>query len=106
MFKTIRNTLVVGTALILVAAFARVSYLQSLTDPANQIVQDTSVVDHGDIVVTVSASGPIQPALKLPLVFLQTGKVQTVQVTEGQTVLKGQTLATLDTTAQQNALAN
>ncbi len=106
MFKALRNMIVIGSVVIFIAAFGRMRYVQSVTDPANSAVQDSSTVDRGDILLTVSASGPIHAAQELPLVFLSTGNVMSVNVQEGQHVLKGQTLAMLDTRAQQNALAD
>ena len=106
MFKLLRNLTIIGSVIIFIAAFGRLRYVESVNNSTNTVVQDSSIVDHGDIVLTVSASGPIHAAQELPLVFLDTGKVAHLDVHEGQYVLQGQTLAALDTRAQQDALAN
>lgn len=106
MYKTVRNVLVIGVLVILLAAFARVRYVADSAQRQTITVQDSMIVDRGDIALTVSANGPIRANQELPLLFMATGKVQTINVLEGQRVLKGQTLATLDTRLQKAALAN
>ncbi len=106
MFKIVRNVTLIGGVLILIAGFGRVQYVGSVLVAARGIVQESSLVDRGDITLSVSASGPLQPVQELPMVFLATAKVSAINVVEGQHVLKGQTLALLDTHQQQNALAN
>jgi HlyD family secretion protein len=106
MFKAFRNILLIGTVLILITAYARVRYIADIAQRDTVQLQDSMIVERGDVVLTVSASGPIRANQELPLIFLATGRVQTVNVTEGQRVLKGQTIATLDTKAQSTALAN
>ena len=54
------------------------------------------VVERGDVVVTVSATGAIAPRSQLNLSFETMGKVAEVLVEEGQTVKAGQLLARLD----------
>lgn len=104
--KLIRNVLIAGALLIFAAAFVRVRYVENVLKPSDTVIQESGTVDRGDIVLTVSASGPIHAQQELPLVFLGVGRVATVNVSEGQHVLKGQTIATLDTQAQQTALTN
>jgi RND family efflux transporter MFP subunit len=106
MYKAIRNVLLIGCLLILFAAYARFRYVEDVSQRETVLVQDSTVVERGDIILTVSASGPIRANQELPLVFLATGRIDTVNVEEGQHVLKGQTLATLDTRNQQAALTN
>src|SRR5579862_421947 len=53
---------------------------------------------------TVSASGTLQPGQQANLNFAVSGKVTAVDVTTGQTVTAGQTLATVDPTALQAQL--
>jgi HlyD family secretion protein len=59
-------------------------------------VQDTATIDQGDVLVTVSASGTLQPNRKVTLAFAATGKVASLAVAQGDHVLKGQVIATLD----------
>lgn len=105
MYKRLRNLLYVGCALILVTAFARVRFLSRLGD-SGVAIQETSVVDRGDIILAVSAAGPIRARNEVALAFPSAGTVARVEVTEGSRVLKGQTLAALDTRLMQNALEN
>ncbi len=104
--KLIRNGLIVGALIIFAAAFGRVRYVDNATKPSDTVVQESTVVDRGDILLTVSASGPIHAQQETPLLFLGVGRVATINVSEGQHVLKGQTIATLDTRTQQSALTN
>ncbi len=106
MFKAFRNVLLIGTLLVLLTAYIRVRYAADVAQRGVVQLQDSMKVERGEVLITVSASGAIRANQELPLVFLATGRVQTVNIIEGQRVLKGQTIATLDTKAQSNALAN
>jgi len=106
MFKVFRNIVLIGCVLILIAAYLRTRYTRDAAQQQTTAVQDSAQVERADLVLTVSASGPIRAAQELPMVFLAQGRVQTVNVVEGQRVLKGQTLATLDTRAESAALAS
>lgn len=88
---------------IVLAALARV-YWQTAPANANTVVQDISNIDNGEIVLTVSATGAIRANQETPLAFLGIGKIVAVNVKEGDHVLAGQTLAILDTAAQQEQL--
>ena len=74
---------------------------------ASGIVTTTSVqtVTTGTISQTVAATGTIEPATTADLNFAVTGKVTAVDVTAGQAVTAGQTLATVDPTALNATLA-
>ena len=74
---------------------------------ATGIVTSTSVqtVSTGTISQTVAATGTIQPATTADLNFAVSGKVTAVDVTAGQTVAVGQTLATVDPTTLDATLA-
>lgn len=62
-------------------------------------------VTTGTIKETVSASGTIQPAQQANLNFAVSGTVTAVDVASGQKVTKGQTLATVNSTALQDQVA-
>jgi HlyD family secretion protein len=102
MLKRLRYGIYLGCLLIFAAAYLRVRW-QDERAPV-QAVLDSTLTDRGDILLTVSATGPLQATQQVPLVFLATGKVSLVNVRAGDRVLKGQTLARLDMTAQQTAL--
>ncbi|MBX3061510.1 MAG: efflux RND transporter periplasmic adaptor subunit [Anaerolineae bacterium] len=105
MYKRLRNLFYLGFLSILIAALARV-YLLTERTTTDSTVQESAAVDRGDIILTVSATGSVQAAKETPLVFLSTSIVRSVSVEVGQRVLKGQTLAALDTQAAENALTN
>ncbi len=106
MYKRLRNLFVLGCIVILVVAFVRVRFLEPGSGEDNAAVEETSVVDRGDIVLTVGATGPAHAKTEVALAFPSTGDVAQVNVTEGSRVLKGQTLASLDTRTLQTALQN
>lgn len=63
--------------------------------PANATVE-TTPVRRGDLAVSVSSSGVVQPAQSADLTFGVTGTIEQVLVSEGQAVKQGQELAKLD----------
>lgn len=68
-------------------------------DPAVAAATTTQTVSTGTIRQSVSASGTLAPAQQSNLNFSSSGVVTTVRVSEGQTVRKGQILATIDSAA-------
>jgi len=74
---------------------------------ATGVVTTTKVqtVTTGTISQTVSATGTIEPATQASLNFAVSGKVTAVDVTAGQQVADGQTLATVDPTTLNATLA-
>jgi RND family efflux transporter MFP subunit len=62
------------------------------------------VVDRGDIQVAVGTTGQIQANKQVALSFPANGKVNAILVNEGDHVLKGQTIATVDSTDANDAL--
>jgi HlyD family secretion protein len=57
---------------------------------------DQSIVDYGDLTVSVSGSGVIAPAHRVPLVFEYSAPVKEVLIKAGQQVHAGDLLARLD----------
>ncbi len=106
MYKRLRNLFYFGAIAILIAAAVRVVYMRSSRAANSQNVLETTTVDRGEVVLTVSATGPILAQKEVALAFPAVGKVARVQVSVGQHVLAGQTLAALDTQAQETALQN
>ena len=105
MYKRLRNLVYLGCICILIAAVARVYLADQAINSAPQI-QEIAAVDKGDIILTVNATGAIHAQQETPLTFLATGKVSSINVKEGDRVLAGQTLATLDMQASRDALKN
>ncbi len=58
----------------------------------------TATVARGDIVVSVSGSGTVEPVSSVEVRSRATGRVLSVKVEEGDTVTKGQVLAEIDDT--------
>jgi HlyD family secretion protein len=72
---------------------------------ATQIEAET-VVQTDDLKVTVSATGPLLPARQTPLAFEIAAPVKEILVREGDSVVKGDVLARLDTTDLDAALTS
>src|SRR4051812_48123335 len=106
MYKHLRNLFYLSFIAILIAAFVRLNFLRSAEASATTQIQDIAAVDRGDIALTVSATGAIHAQQEVPLAFASVGKVTEINVAEGDRVLKGQTLAVLDTESQQILLQN
>lgn len=84
------------------------AYQRFVVEPqpeAQQPSYETVPVERGNILSTVSATGSIEPAAEVSLLFRGAGTVQNVLVSEGEAVKEGQLLAELDTTDQTLALA-
>src|SRR5206468_522921 len=64
----------------------------------------TSSVSRGNVVIGVTATGPISAVTNVPLSFKGSGKLTALKVNVGDKVTAGQVLATLDTTDLQTAL--
>jgi HlyD family secretion protein len=104
-----RRVLTIGVVLILIACLAIPVIL--LTSPQTQAGGQPSsaslektVIERGDLKLTVSATGSVIAKQDATLSFDQPGRVQEVLVEEGQRVQAGQLLMRLDDTAQQAAL--
>lgn len=84
------------------------AYQQFVVQPQVQAQQpsyETVEAVRGNILSTVSATGSIEPAAEVSLLFRSAGTVQTVLVSVGEAVKQGQLLAELDTTDLTLALA-
>ncbi len=68
------------------------------SSPAAAATTETEAVTTGTISESVSATGTLEPATEANLDFGTSGTVDAVDVTVGQKVTAGQTVATLDTT--------
>ncbi len=104
-----RKRTVVGVIVVVVAAGAGVGiWLGTKGSSPTPLTVTTQVVSvtTGTMKKTVSASGTIEPAQQASLNFGAAGQVTAVDVTTGQSVTAGQTLATIDPTALQAQLAS
>jgi multidrug efflux pump subunit AcrA (membrane-fusion protein) len=81
-------------------------WLGTRSGPANAAAtSQVEAVSYGTITQTVSATGTIAPANQANESFAQSGRVTAVDVSSGQQVTAGQTLATIDPTALSASLA-
>lgn len=71
---------------------------------AAQVRYTQSAATTGNLVVTVSATGPVQAGAIYNLNFATSAPIQSIDVQVGQQVTQGQELATLDPTALQDAV--
>ncbi len=85
-----------GTAAYLATAGSQPS---SAAASPMSVTEENVKVSTGTMRQTASASGTLQPAEDSDLTFAVSGPVTAVDVTTGQKVTKGQTLATVDPTA-------
>ena len=103
MFKRLRWALVLGCVAILAAAYVREQIILRASGSAVEAL-DAAIVDRGDILIVVSATGQIRPVREYPLSFAGTGPVAIIHTREGDHVRAGQALATLDTRSLQLAV--
>ena len=73
------------------------------TKPHRPVTYIKQQVTQGNFSLTVSATGPLQSAV-YNLVFSGSGIIEQIDVSVGQTVVKGQVLAKLNKTSLQDAL--
>jgi HlyD family secretion protein len=89
--------MLVGTSLLWLSGCAA----KSTTTPTNQ----TATVTRGNLVVSVIGSGNLDLSVTADLAFEMAGTVQDVAVKAGDSVTKGEVLASLDTAEWQDTLA-
>lgn len=107
MLKGVRTVIVAGLVLIGIAAVIRyLSTSSSTRTNGVNVPVETVTVDRGDIAITVNATGNIQAKQNVSLAFASSGKVTAINAKEGDYVLKGQTIATVDDQAAQDAVAS
>jgi HlyD family secretion protein len=104
MLKRFQYVLVAAVAVIGIAVFFR---MRQDTVPARAAgaatrAPETTVVQQGDLLITIGASGALQAHQTAALSFTATGKVASIAVEQGDHVLKGQIIATLDNTTPLN----
>ncbi len=101
-----RNGFIIGGVVVIVLAVAALFGWQTLTANAAASTSrlQTTTVQRGTIVATVSAAGNVSAPQQAALGFQTTGRVAQVNVQVGDPVKKGQVLMELDTTDQQLAL--
>lgn len=92
---------IVAGALIIVLLLTVPMIVRAFSGP--RVTYSTAQAVQGDLTMTVSATGPVQSAI-YNVNFMGSGKLAEIDVSLGQTVTAGQTLAKLDKTSLQDAL--
>jgi macrolide-specific efflux system membrane fusion protein len=104
---TKRRSLTAAVALVVVAGGTGIWFAtrSSAAGPSITTTNKTESVATGTITQTVSSTGTVEPASQANLSFAVSGTVTGVNVTAGQTVTVGQSLATVDPTTLAASLA-
>ncbi|HEY1734788.1 MAG TPA: biotin/lipoyl-binding protein [Acidimicrobiales bacterium] len=99
-----RRWFVVGAVVVVLAAGAGIGIwlgTSGSSGPGLKVTTQVVAVGTGTMKQTVSTTGTVNPAQQADLDFAASGKITAVDVTAGQTVTVGQTLATIDPAALQ-----
>lgn len=97
-----KRKLLLIAALVLAALIGAIAWY-AMT-PEQSGAPSTEVVTRGDIEKTVLATGILKPALQVSVGAQVNGQLQKLYVKQGDHVTRGQLLAEIDPTLQQNAL--
>lgn len=92
----------VPMALLCLVAMGAIVWYASASTQEN--AYDTEEITRGDIEKTVLATGILKPALQVSVGAQVNGQLQKLYVKQGDRVTRGQLLAEIDPTLQQNAL--
>jgi HlyD family secretion protein len=98
-----RNWWIAGVSAALVVAVVAGFIVVRSQNTKPPTTYQTATIQQSNLAQTVSGTGPVSAAL-YNLNFTASGKISAIDVTVGQKVTAGQTLATLDTTQLQDAL--
>lgn len=98
-----RRALVASVIVLLIVLAGAVTLLTRRSEP-EQVASTTATAHVSTLSQTVSASGTIAPRIRSDLNFTSAGTVTSVAVKMGDTVAAGQTLASIDPTALQQAV--
>ena len=98
-----KSLLINGSLAVILIVVGVTSYL--VIRPASKgTTLQTTAVQQGTVLATVSASGTLEAAQDLGLNFTTGGKVTAIDVKVGQRVTTGQVLAKVDPTSSQDSL--
>ncbi len=98
-----KGLLVNGALVVILAAAGGVTYLVIQPSSTSTALQ-TTAVQQGTVLATVSSSATLEAAKDLGLNFTTGGKVTNIYVKVGQRVKAGQLLAKVDPTSSDDAL--
>ena len=94
--------LLIGTVVLAAAATAMWWFLG---DDDTKTAYHTAAVDRGDIVLSATATGSLEPKRKVTVGAEISGLIEDVMVEQNDRVTQGQPLAKIDTTRLENSLA-
>lgn len=100
-----RAVIIIGVVALVVAGSLGIYRVTSQAKEPPAPDYETLTVERGDLISTVSATGAIQPAGQVSLVFRGAGRVGEVLVSQGDAVTAGQVLARLESDDLDLALA-
>ncbi len=100
-----RRWVVIAAAIVVVVGVGVGIWAATRPAAATTATSKVEAVTTGTMTQSVAASGTIEPANQANLSFAVAGRVAAVDVTAGQTVTVGQTLATLDPTSLSASVA-
>lgn len=101
-----RRTLWINLGIVAAIVVVLGLIFAAMRPTSEPVAQRTVTVSKGDVSATVTASGTVQRAGIVDLVFASGGTVTSVDVAPGDAVMAGQVLATVDNTAALQQLAS
>ena len=89
--------MIIGLLVVVVLGGLGVQRMRAAQSAATVTPVETAVVERGDLVASVSATGSVEPQTTLALTFKNPGRLAEVKVKAGDTVKAGDVLAQLET---------
>jgi HlyD family secretion protein len=94
-----KNIIIIITLILIIGGYVAYSFTKK-----PQINYMTAKVERGEVLQTVSATGAVEAATKLDLRFVNSGKIEKINVKVGDHIEKDMVLAKLDTTQLESQL--
>src|SRR5580692_5662238 len=99
-----RRSFLINGSLVVILVLAGVGSYLVIRPASSSAALQTTAVQQGTVLATVSASGTLEAAQNLGLNFTTGGKVTAIYVKVGQRVTAGQKLAKVDDTSSEDSL--
>lgn len=94
-----KNIIIIIILILIIGGYAAYSFTKK-----PQVKYTTAKVERGEVLQTVSATGAVEAATKLDLRFINSGKIEKINVGVGDHIDQGMVLAKLDTTQLESQL--